>query len=256
MIVAGEIVALGGPIVRGPGEGEPVVRFGGDGQHFISPFDRPAAHEGSAVPTLRWSGDNDLGERAGCLHVRGGHGVPHGGRVPITVQLGVLVQHAVVEEDKVSALVGVRAGGRIWIHELRAGSEVGGADVQRLVNIADVMDEQAQRRPRGDAGGIVRGGAVALENGDAIPDHVDDVDVQSAGRSGAVMRLLKRDVGEVIGVLIVRPGRGRQMRVSGDERLHLGGRIVGRMLGGVRPRGGMLQGFVADQGMHVRDGVG
>jgi len=93
LIVAGEIVALGGPIVRGPGEGEFVVRLGGDGQHFISPFDRPAAHEGSAVPTLRGSGDNDLGECGGCLHVRGGHGVPHGGRVPITVQLGVLVQH-------------------------------------------------------------------------------------------------------------------------------------------------------------------
>lgn len=171
------------------------------------------------------------------------------------MQVRGFVQLEVFEVNRIAAVIFFSGRGSIRIHECRSGAEVGGADVQRLVNVADVMDEEPKRGLGWNAGGVVGGVAVAFEDGDAIPDHVDDVDVRSADGVVPVMRLLNRDVGVVIGILVMGPGGGRQVRIRVHEGDHVGVVRVEVVFAVVRPGRGLFQGLIGKEGSDVREGV-
>src|SRR5206468_5947458 len=89
-VVGGKITSLSGPAGRISTKGEFVVRFRGDRQDFVGPFDSPATDGGTRFPSWRRIPDNCPRESARRLHFGGSHGVLHGGRVPVNMQIGAV----------------------------------------------------------------------------------------------------------------------------------------------------------------------
>jgi len=59
---------------------------------------------------VHWAGRHRPAQHRAYMRLRRSHGVAHRGRILIAVQLGV------VEADCITALIGLSARGRIWIH--------------------------------------------------------------------------------------------------------------------------------------------
>ena len=108
------------------------------------------------------------------------------------------------EEQAVGALiVPIMAGVAVGIDEIGL-VKITRPDVQRLVDVLDVMGQQAKGHARADVGEKRLGLRFALQNQDAGRNGVDDIDVGRADGIVAVFGFLERDVGvmedEVIGV--------------------------------------------------------
>src|SRR5712691_13516384 len=82
LVVCSKITSLSAPAGRINTIGKLVVRFRGDRQNFIGPFDSPATDEGTSFPSRRRIPDNCSRESARRLHVGGSHGVLHCRRIP------------------------------------------------------------------------------------------------------------------------------------------------------------------------------
>ena len=122
------------------------------------------------------------------------------------------------------------------------------------MNVANIMSEQLQGGLGRDSCRIVGGGAVAFEDRNAVADHVDDIDLRRAHGPRAVMRLLNRDIGIVIGVMIVRPGVPRDVWVGIGEGNHLGVVGIEMIFDRIGPGRGIFE-LANAECMDAREGV-
>ncbi len=89
-VVGSKITSLSAPAGGISMEGEFVVRFRGDRQDFVGPFESPATDEGTRFPSRRRIPDNCPRESARRLHVGGSHGVLYRDHVPVSMQIGAV----------------------------------------------------------------------------------------------------------------------------------------------------------------------
>ena len=62
---------------------------------------------------------------------------------------------------------------------------------------------------------------MAFDDGNAIAQHVDDIDRLCADRADTVVGFLNRNVGKVISVVVVRPVASLHVRVSKYKSHHV-----------------------------------
>ena len=118
------------------------------------------------------------------------------------------------------------------------------------------MDEQTKRCFLRDTSGVVGRVAVAFDDGDAIAQHVDDIDRRCADRASTVVGFLNRNVGIVIGVVVVRPVASLHVRVSRYKSRHIMVVRIEMVFAIVGPRRSVFERFIPDKRPDVRDGVG
>jgi DNA-binding MltR family transcriptional regulator len=106
-----------------------------------------------------------------------------------------------IQRQAVSALVFERGGDFIRVYWMAILIEKLGADVERLMNIADKMRQQNQGNRFRDLT-IVIFRHLAFENADAVGNHVDDVPFRAADFSVSVLlRIRHRHIRVVIPVM-------------------------------------------------------
>ena len=102
-----------------------------------------------------------------------------------------------LEHERVAAFVFDAGLIFIGINRVAGLIEIFGTDVERLVNVADIVREQNYRDRLGDFARIIFRD-VAAQNIDAIANHVDDVPLGPAGRAaGIFVNVENRHIGVV-----------------------------------------------------------